>query len=806
MTLLISHPIVEGFYKGNENETIIFSLINNNFSQYDKTKMKNHIAQADELFDFAMLEDDGSEEFIQKQNEPQAVENTQLAKTRLKGICEILYFYVLFMENVLKVNNESKNTQNWQFNDLLQEAWAIKENNLEEKIKKLHIIRMIYYINNKIDEYKNLPSLQDIYNMGVGNCKMYNKLNKISNKTITNIRQDAKYITLCKVYDATYDKNRDEQRKQEEEVRQEVKKCRLYLLQENFANKIYTTCDTYKYRLKTGKGLKKQFVTVVINNILYDVIFQSLENITLKVSNDFVDKITNDNCVILVLTEDIMTFQTKTTHRKVMLCKPLGQTVNAKQVIENIETPQEQNDEEVENNNGSEEFIQKQNEPQAVENIKAPQEQNEEELKLKKVLIEKNKLLIEVEESEIKNERGCAGLVSVSRLYINGKLYIDADGVDTFYKVYTWGRNGVVEVNLKYTQEHHPDFKQVVLDQFDLKSYVGLKCKKSKSRLFNEWSKEMHENEKSKHFANISWKVFEKYNHLFSRVTLETTDNRAKKVKAVTTCEVEKALCDLVLLYTQSYHDKFIISDWYNRVDVVLKNLELAKTNTKEVLEEEIDNNNENEPVIKNNIIETDDKIIYDDAEEPELESNATQQANFTEAEVKQLKELYDLKNTMLEKIKNEPVTDETIKNLQSIIDEIDPEATINDEIIIQDEFISVLNYAIAKKQQAVENQKSANQKREGKSSVEQQKHKKSNRLLLTKKDESIMYLKQDFNKYIKKVHTRLREQEDFVKTMFQINPYCDKKYIGKNLRKKIGFLLRLEVILLANTRYNNSY
>ena len=455
---------------------------------------------------------------------------------------------------------------------------------------------------------------------------------------------------------------------------------------------------------------------------------------------------------------------------------------------------------------GSEEYNEKQNEPQAVENIKAPQEQNEEELKLKKVLIKKNKLLIEVEQSEIKNERGCAGLVSVSRLYINGKLYIDADGVDTFYEVYTWGRNGVVEVNLKYTQEHHPDFKQVVLDQFDLKSYVGLKCKKSKSRLFNEWSKEIHENEKSKHFANISWKVFEKYNHLFSRVTLETTDNRAKKVKAVTTCEVEKALCDLVLLYTQSYHDKFIISDWYNRVDVVLKNLELAKTNTKEVLEEEIDNNNENEPVIKNNIIETDDKIIYDDAEEPELESNATQQANFTEAEVKQLKELYDLKNTMLEKIKNEPVTDETIKNLQSIIDEIDPEATINDEIIIQDEFISVLNYAIAKKQQAVENQKSANQKREGKSSVEQQKHKKSNRLLLTKKDEAIMYLKQDFNKYIKKVHTRLREQEDFVKTMCQINPYCDKKYIGKNLRKKIGFLLRLEVILLANTRYNNSY
>jgi hypothetical protein len=44
-----------------------------------------------------MLEDDGSEEFIQKQNEPQAVENTQLAKTRLKGICEILYFYVLVL-------------------------------------------------------------------------------------------------------------------------------------------------------------------------------------------------------------------------------------------------------------------------------------------------------------------------------------------------------------------------------------------------------------------------------------------------------------------------------------------------------------------------------------------------------------------------------------------------------------------------------------------------------------------------------------------------------------------------------------
>lgn len=126
---------------------------------------------------------------------------------------------------------------------------------------------------------------------------------------------------------------------------------------------------------------------------------------------------------------------------------------------------------------------------------------------MKKVLVEKNKLLIEVEQSDLGDERGCSGWVAMSRLYINGKLYIDADGVDTFYDVYAWGHNGVVEVTLKYTQDHRPDFKQVVLDQFDLKSYVGLKCKKSKIRLFNEWSKEMHENEKSKYFAKVSWKV-----------------------------------------------------------------------------------------------------------------------------------------------------------------------------------------------------------------------------------------------------------------------------------------------------------
>lgn len=103
-------PIVEGFYKGNENETIIFSLINNNFSQYDKTKMKNHIAQADELFDFAMLEDDGSEEYNEKQNEPQAVENIKAPQEQNEE--ELKLKKVLIKKNKLLIEVEQSEIKN----------------------------------------------------------------------------------------------------------------------------------------------------------------------------------------------------------------------------------------------------------------------------------------------------------------------------------------------------------------------------------------------------------------------------------------------------------------------------------------------------------------------------------------------------------------------------------------------------------------------------------------------------------------------------------------------------------------------
>ena len=408
---------------------------------------------------------------------------------------------------------------------------------------------------------------------------------------------------------------------------------------------------------------------------------------------------------------------------------------------------------------------------------------------MKKVLIEKNKLLIEVEESDLGNKRGCAEWVAMSRLYINDKLYVDIDGVDTFYKIYVWGRNGVVEVTLKYTPENCHDFKKVVLDQFDLKSYVGLKCKKSKSRLFNEWSKEMHENEKSKHFANISLRLFEKYNHLFLNITFETMDRRAKKVKEVTTCEAEKALCDLVLLYTQSYHDKFIISDWYNRVDIVLKNLESAKTN--------------NTP---HETRESEFKIVYHDVEDiKELEEEVQEKTKPLDPELKQLEELYELKELMLEQVKNEPVTDETICYLQSIIDEIEPEATLCDNIIIKDEFIDVLNYAIEKQKQKndvdlenarlqienpAENKNDGNLEKNTPEIIDtnKQENKKGKRLLLITKDIAISHLKQDFDIFIKKTHTRLREQQDFMLEVLKINN-LGFKYAGKKLRRNIEFV-----------------
>lgn len=96
-----------------------------------------------------------------------------------------------------------------------------------------------------------------------------------------------------------------------------------------------------------------------------------------------------------------------------------------------------------------------------------------------------------------------------------------------------------------------------------------------KNKLFNEWIDEVHKNEKSKHFVDESWEVLSKYRHLFVDLPHETAYLRAKIVKEATTSEAEKALCDLVLLYLQAYEEKFIIPDWYDKIDEVLKNLKM---------------------------------------------------------------------------------------------------------------------------------------------------------------------------------------------------------------------------------------
>lgn len=476
-------PIVAEFYNRSENEKIILGLINSNFSDYDKRKMKNHIQQVDKLFELAILEDDEGQEFEKKQSflqelvdatciKEQAVESVDIAKARLKGIYEFLYFYILFMENVLKVNANDTNTQNWQFNDLLQEALEMPESNWEQKIKKHKILTRIYKVNN--DSFAksklNKEILDELDKLYINTSKMF--VNIPDNEIIENCKKQKEFYLLI------------------EKIRQDFESNPKY---QNLNNTYYN---------------------------MYDPVYH-----TKKINE------------------------------------------------------------------------------QAVENIKTTQEQNNEEFSI----------------------------------------------------------------------------------------------------------------------------------------------------------EPEPVI--------------------------------------------------ENEKTIDNNINKPNEKIIYNDIDEAEPQGNA-QQTNFTEAEVKQLEELYELKEMMLEQIKNNPVTDVTINNLQSIIDDIDdkdPEANIGGEVIIKDEFIEVLNYAIAKQQQAVENQKSAIQENERKSSAEQQKEKKNSRLLITKKDEAIMYLKQDFNKYIKKVHTRLREDADFVKTIFAINHLCDKKYIGKNLRQNASFLLKLEVMLLASGKNYNS-
>jgi len=192
------------------------------------------------------------------------------------------------------------------------------------------------------------------------------------------------------------------------------------------------------------------------------------------------------------------------------------------------------------------------------------------------------------------------------------------------------------------------------------------------------------------------------------------------------------------------------------------------------------------------------DKSVDDTINEPDdnnmgsglsecIELDNTQES---QNDIEALRELYELKEVMLEQVKGSPVTEQTINELQSIIDDIEPEATIAD-VFIKDEFIDVLNYAIAKKEQAEETKKIAEQELKSESdikAVEQQETKKGNRLLLITKDVAIAHLKQDFDKYIKKTHTRLRERVDFMLEVLKINN-LGFEYAGKKLRRNIEFI-----------------